>query len=315
MSSKPSLTVIVCTYNRAGILADCLDSLARQHAATSVFRVLVVDNNSSDHTRDVVRQYQENDPPFSYHFEPHQGLSHARNAGLRVADTDWCAFLDDDAMAHRDWVERILDTIRSTDFDAFGGVYLPWYRDGKVDWYLDEYATNATRLPYRQRVELEHDCFSGGNAVFRRDAAIRAGGFPVHLGMHGTTLGYGEETALQHRMRELGFTIGFDPLLLIDHLVPLHKQTLGWFRERSMAEGRSHFARSKAAARSGSPLRLALDYLWQDLAATARAARRLLGGQYGLHNAYIDVVPRLLFQREVLRALIRIRRGQPTASD
>lgn len=309
MPSHPTLTVLVCTFNRAELLAECLRSLTCQTAAPSDFRVIVVDNNSTDNTRNVVEDLTKEHAGFTWHFEPEQGLSHARNTGLKVADTDWCAFLDDDAVAHDNWVARILDTIATTDFDAFGGVYLPWYRDGRVVWYLDRYASNKARMPAGGRTLLRHACFSGGNAAFLRKAAIGCGGFPTGIGMIGTTLGYGEESALQHEMRAHGYRIGFDPDMLIDHLVPRHKQTLDWFRRRAVAEGRSELERNPRGIEATGPLKLSLGYLVQDVKRTAGAIVHFLRGRYRKENLYIDVVPPLLYQREVLRSLFARRRG------
>lgn len=299
----PSLTIIICTYNRAELLRSCLQSLTQQTVESSCFSVLVVDNNCTDHTSDVADAFSSALPFLKVCNEPQQGLSHARNCGLRKADSKWVAFLDDDAVARKNWVERIFNMIMNHPYDAFGGHYLPWYRDGKVDWYLDRYATDRSWMPYSEISELHDRCFSGGNAVYRRELAITAGGFPGHLGMQGDQLGYGEENALQYAIRRLGYRTGIDPKMNIDHLVPLHKQKLAWFLNRRCSEGRIHLWQGKTKPTVVSVLWLFVQFAGLDLRNFMRGLWRMLLGEYKIQNLYVDTVPELCFQWQVFLSL------------
>jgi glycosyltransferase involved in cell wall biosynthesis len=302
---QPKLTVIICTYNRADLLRDCLNSLKRQTIPKDTFNTLVVENNSTDGTHELVTNFADEMSYLNIVVEPQQGLSFARNRGLENAQTEWVAYLDDDAKAHSDWVERIYYIIEHYEFDAFGGVYLPWYREGKVDWYLDEYGTNRTWMPYDIVTRLDTACFSGGNAVYRREAALAAGGFPADLGMQGENLGYREENVLQKQMRERGYVLGFDPKMIIDHLVPLQKQQLSWFRERKIAEGRSYLREQRYCATPVSIAQLLLSFLAIDLRSLAQASWKWLRGSYRMENMYVAILPPLLYQREVFRQLLK----------
>jgi hypothetical protein len=130
-----------------------------------------------------------------------------------------------------------LDTIARCEFDAFGGVFLPWYRYGKPRWYRDEYASNAGT---RRDLGLldERQFMSGGNCLFRRATLERFGGFRTDIGMRGGKRSFGEETEMQVRMRKQGLRIGFDPELIVEHLVPLAKMDLGWMLRDGYAAGR-----------------------------------------------------------------------------
>lgn len=188
------LTIIICTYNRAEHLNLCLESLL---GCTRVKEcdILVVDNNSTDKTREVAESYL-GALPLRYVFEPAQGLAHARNHGLSEASTEWIAFLDDDAKAHSDWVTTILDTVEKGDFDAFGGPYYAWHYFGPApQWYPDflgtydpphEYGLLDTAIAY----------IPGGNCALKITSARAAGEFPVEFGMSGEKCAYGEESAL-----------------------------------------------------------------------------------------------------------------------
>ena len=94
------ITVVICTYNGASCLPNVFDRLASQVFTTSVtWDIIVVDNNSRDHTAQVIRGYQDL-PIFldrlHYEYEPKQGLAFARRRGVRAAKGKLLAFLDDD---------------------------------------------------------------------------------------------------------------------------------------------------------------------------------------------------------------------------
>src|ERR1019366_3158512 len=106
-------TVIVCTYNRCQVLAKTLESVAASKVPDSVeWEVLIVDNNSSDQTREVVEDFCRRYPGrFRYLFERRQGLSSARNAGIRESQSEILAFTDDDATVEPDWLWNLTSAL------------------------------------------------------------------------------------------------------------------------------------------------------------------------------------------------------------
>lgn len=95
MSSELTATVVVPTYNRAELLARTLDSVVRQDLPPGRLEVVVVDDGSSDDTREVVAGYTR-DHGVQYVFQPDEGyrVAAARNAGIRRATGDVCVFVD-----------------------------------------------------------------------------------------------------------------------------------------------------------------------------------------------------------------------------
>ena len=237
MPDNKNVSIIICTYNRAELLRECLESLCQQTSDMSRMDVIVVDNNSTDGTAEIVRGFADRLSRLRNVFEPDQGLSHARNRGFREAATEWVAYLDDDARAFPDYVEKFLIAIRKNEFDCIGGVYLPWYKYGRPKWYMDSYGTNAGKAAGL----LKDDFASGGNMIIKKDILERFGGFSDRVGMSGKKIAYGEETRLQVMMRQEGLKIGFDPTIRIEHLVSLHKQTPMWFIRSSFAVGRNYW--------------------------------------------------------------------------
>lgn len=96
MNSSCQLSIIVCTCNRAAFLQRCLDALIAQSVPETAYEVLVVDNNSTDETASVVARMLPRHPHLRYVREEHQGLSYARNRGMRETASPWVAYVDDD---------------------------------------------------------------------------------------------------------------------------------------------------------------------------------------------------------------------------
>ena len=234
------VSVVVCSYNRARILKHCLQSLVEQDAAKNLYEVIVVDNNSNDNTFEVAQGFVQNNINFRVYIENKQGLSYARNLGFKEARANHVAYLDDDAKAYRNYVNRMICVIDDFDFDAFGGRYVPWYLSPKPKWFLDEYGSNVYKL--KNIGLLEDDFIDGGVSVFKKKVLEFLGGFSTGLGMRGKKISYGEETNLQIKMRKIGFKIGFDPDLVVEHLVDNYKYDIFWFLKSAYAIGRDSWA-------------------------------------------------------------------------
>lgn len=239
------LSIIVCTYNRAEVLRECLEALCHQTANDDEFQVLVVNNNSKDHTIEVAQEYADKKKNFHLITELKQGLSHARNAGYLAVDTEWVGYIDDDAKARPNYIERALWIIENHDYDAFGGIDEPWYQIPKPFWYNEKYI--GSRLNYSELSLIKPGEFVTGFSMFFKKADIvKVNGFSVELGMTGDKVAYHEEIDLQHRLREItDIKIAYDPELIVDHLVLEHKLSLDWFFISSFALGRDSVAMNK----------------------------------------------------------------------
>lgn len=244
---KNILTIVICTYNRAHILSEALTSLLQQTVPPEDYSILIIDNNSTDHTQELAESFKNKFTDIRIVLENNQGLSHARNRAFKECQTEWLAFLDDDAKAHPDWVETILKTIEKGDFDGFGGPYYAWHHYGPAPrWLPEDFGTYESPQGYGL---LKGDTYiPGGNSVLRCDAARSIGTFSTELGMSGNRCGYGEETHFFERMRTVGYRMGYVPHLKIDHCVLPYKYTLRW-------QIRSYFEYGKSAVKVGVPIK------------------------------------------------------------
>ena len=235
------LSIIICTHNRCSLLQRCLDSLINQTASKSDFEVIVVDNNSSDKTKNVAIEYSNDFPHFQYVFEPTTGLSFARNTGYQVAHTDWVLYLDDDGKAFPNMVERTLETIQTVPFLCFGGMVINYFNEeDNVPrwWVVDEFETNLPLLKkYRGVCKLEKETPWGGIFIIQKKLLNELSGFDTNLGMTGQQIGYGEEYDLVARIRSKGLDVGIDTEVKIHHLVASRKLTVWWYIKADFAKG------------------------------------------------------------------------------
>lgn len=240
MTEPPILTVAIPTYNRSAYVTTAIESLRGQTNVSKRWRVVVVDNNSSDDTAVRVRDQAAAWPRLAYVREDKQGLSHARNRALAMCAGGWLLFADDEAKFPADYVDRALGIIDTRAPVVFGGPIYPWYPQAPPGWWLDEYGSFS--LPWSastgSRIYL-----SGGNMGFEVAALRSIGGFDPGLGMRGGAIRFGEETAVELALvaRYGGDRIWFDPEFFNFHAVRPEKFSwLHMVREhfmRGMARG------------------------------------------------------------------------------
>src|SRR5215204_7215857 len=110
MANAPQISVVICSYNRADYIIGAVESLYHQTISKDRFEVFVVDNNSIDHTGELVQQYITEHPGFQLHYltESRQGASFARNTGASFSKGWLLCFMDDDAIAEGNYLERIV---------------------------------------------------------------------------------------------------------------------------------------------------------------------------------------------------------------
>ena len=232
------MSVVLCTYNRCDLMAAALKSLYEQTLAPSLHEIIVVDNNSTDGTRQHVAEISRQYPHVRYCFEAQQGLSHGRNTGFQSARGQYVAYVDDDCTVPREWLEIAQDVIVHVAPALFGGPYQPFYASLKPKWYLDRYGTYDDGPVARI---LDHNEYlSGTNLFIRRSLLEQLGGFHTGVGMAGTRLGYGEETAFQRHVRRerQDEMIYYEPRLVVFHLVRSEKMQLSWCAKQMFISGR-----------------------------------------------------------------------------
>jgi glycosyltransferase involved in cell wall biosynthesis/GT2 family glycosyltransferase len=231
--------VLICAYtlDRLDVLSQAIDSVRAQSLAAHEI-VLSVDHSPE------LRAEAERRWPDLRLTENHeeQGLSGARNSGVAVCSGEVVAFLDDDAVAAPDWLERLAETYRDPNVLGAGGTVRPAWVAGKPSWFPPEFdwvvGCTHSGMP-KQREAVRN--LVGANMSLRREALLEAGGFRHELGRIGTIPAGCEETDLCIRVGKLWpeGKILYDPAAAVDHYVPATRGTREYFTSRCRGEGRS----------------------------------------------------------------------------
>lgn len=236
-------TVIICTYNRSGNLPRCLGALAEQQGLEGrEWEVLVVDNNSSDNTPEVVADLARKLPiNVRYVREEEQGLNYARNTGIRQSEGKYFSYVDDDILVSKVWLSTLFKAFEANDADAVGGrIYLDpsitlpkWMRpDTDMLGFLGYQDFGETPL----RLDGYHRYPFGGNMAFNRRVVERIGYFNPKLGRKGagrkrSELFKGAETDYFHRLAASGeVRIFYAPNAIVYHQVMPFQLEKKYFR-------------------------------------------------------------------------------------
>ena len=229
------ISLVIATYNRAEQLMTTLVSVAAQSLAPEAWECVVVDNNSTDATRERVAAFGACHPELHirYIFEREQGLSAARNAGIAASQGDIIAFVDDDERIVPDFLGAYVDLFDShPEAMAAGGCIIAEYPTGRPRWmsrFTEQPIANPMNYGATVRLFPKGKIPGGGNMAFRREALVRVGIFDTSLGRTGKSLIGGEESDLFERMATVGIHPYYVPRAVMYHIIPAEKLTREYF--------------------------------------------------------------------------------------
>lgn len=277
------ISAIICTHNRDSYLGAAIDSLLVQDFPAE-FEVVVVDNGSSDRTREVV-EARLGDSRLKYVFEPTIGLSVARNTGARVASAEILAYLDDDAVASSCWLQVLYAAYQDNSQLAIAGgkVTLLWPPNTEPpSWLSPGLAGNlgaydlGDSMVYIQQPGLTP---RGLNYSLRRSFLEEMGGFDPHLGRVGKNLLSNEELQMTEFALQRGWQVAYLPQALVAHNVAPERLKRSWFLNRSWWQGISECYREQLANQGD---------IWQ----LQRGGERLILGLYKALKYFADPAER-----------------------
>lgn len=231
-----TVSVIICTYNRADTLKKTLDSLMSQKSLEegNSWELLIIDNNSNDNTREVVESFIARfELNLHYIFEPRQGKSYALNTGIANSKGHVLTFTDDDVIVDSKWVGSILDASKEYPHNGFGGKVLPLW-PGPIPGWIQPSGPYSRPIiggpiPSHDRgnevKEYEKGMWVpiGGNMFFRKEVFDKYGGFRTDLGPRGNIYGSNEDSEFCFRLMKKGEKLLYYPKAVIYHPVAQYK--------------------------------------------------------------------------------------------
>ena len=242
-----NITVILCTYNRCDVLEKALESVSTSIVPQGVtWEIIVVDNNSNDHTRNRVEEFCNRYPGrLRYVFEPRAGKSHALNMGIREAQGHILAFMDDDVIVESNWLQNLTNRLFAGEWMGAGGRIVPsqgfvppvWLSlEGKMGRYA--LAPLALFDLGMHEGRLEEPPF-GTNMAFRKEAFEKYGGFRTDLGPHPGSEIRGEDTEFGNRILAAGERLYYEPSAVVHHDVSETRLKRNYFLAWWFDKGRS----------------------------------------------------------------------------
>ena len=217
----PKVSVVICAYNAAATLADCLEG------ATGLdypdYEVIVVDDGSTDATAAIAERF----PGVRVISTPNRGLSHARNRGLEAASGEIIAYTDADARPEPDWLTWLAAAFADSDHAGIGGPNIAPADDGPIA----DCVAHAPGGPIHVLLsddEAEH--IPGCNMAFRREALEAIGGFDPRFRIAG------DDVDVCWRIQQAGMTLGFSPAAVVWHHP---RDTIGAYWRQQAGYGRA----------------------------------------------------------------------------
>ncbi|TVY01251.1 glycosyltransferase family 2 protein [Cohnella terricola] len=233
-------TVAICTHNRAKDTKEAIESVLAQNFDPDELEIVVIDNRSTDDTARVVNGLKrQHGSRVSYVFETRLGLSAARNRAIREARGEYILFLDDDALASRDWVRHIVDVFESDEeIGCVGGKIDPIWEAGEPKWVPEENRGVFTILDYSDSVtEMPAPAIPyGANIAFRTSVFGTIRPFREDLGRVGGNLLSSEESELVARLRA-SYKVYYTPFAQVRHKIAKERTTRRWFLRRIFWQG------------------------------------------------------------------------------
>jgi GT2 family glycosyltransferase len=234
--SKPELSIVIPTYNRAVSAAETVENIMIAGGSRSACEVIVVDDGS----------FPPVDLPcFPTTFVLRQsnlGLNAARNAGMARARAAVVAFLDDDVRVDSGWAQAVLDCFEDPQIGAMGGRIALDLEGDCPSWLdLDQLGAYLSRLELGtvRREMTGNELPFGANCAVRRQVFDQVGGFADALDRTGDSLLSGGDVEFFARVRRAGHAITYDPTAGVRHRIGKERLTIEYFERRAFGQGQT----------------------------------------------------------------------------
>jgi len=242
----------MATYNRCESLRHVLNGLLGQENASDInYEIIVVDNNSTDKTKEIIESFKLGfDEKLEYFFEANQGKSFALNKGIAKSKGDIIAFIDDDVLLDEGWISSVVRSSKEYRWDAMGGRILPRYPAGTPRWIKDNkdlLAGPIALYDYGEDVKRYRGFmapFAGANMAVKKTLFDEVGLFKTNLGPGRGT--FSEDTELFERLKDAHKNLYYCGETLVWHPVDRKRMNLRYIAKWNIVHGRYYTMREMA---------------------------------------------------------------------
>jgi len=236
------LTVLIATYNGAATLPLTFEALARLAPPSGSWKLVVVDNCSTDDTAAIIRSHASR-LPLTYVHEPRRGQNAARNAGLHHMEGDLLVCTDDDVVPESDWLcalRKSADT--HPECAMFTGRIVPRWSTPPPEWirrWVNMEVCFAATDPAQREGPVRANAVWSPNMALRRAIFDAGFTFDEHVGPDGSAAyAMGSETDFTTRAEDHGFRAWFCERAVVHHLVRDFQLDRDWILGRAVRYGR-----------------------------------------------------------------------------
>jgi len=242
------LTVLIATYNGARTLAAALGAYCHIQAPKGGWKLVVVDNGSTDATREIIHSFKDR-LPLTYLFEPSRGKNVALNTGLSSVEGDLISLTDDDILPRSDWLQELrLAADSHPSFSVFGGRVIPRWEVQPDEWLLSRVkvimgmgAVYALTDPSWEEGPIDPGHVFGGNMAIRTRIFETGHRFDPRIGPRGQWYAMGSETDLTKRLSRGGFHSWHCKNAVVEHMIRKSQMTQEWILSRALIFGRGMY--------------------------------------------------------------------------
>jgi L-malate glycosyltransferase len=238
------LTVVMPTHNGAKTLPEVLTAFGHLESPKGGWKLVVVDNGSTDRTREIVESFATR-LPLTYVYEPILGKSAALNTGLLSAAGDLVVFTDDDVLPRSDWLVQLRAAADSQPaFSLFGGSIIPHWESPPEDWLLKwKGSILAITDPAWEEGPIAPTLLFGPNMAVRSEVLQAGYRFDASLGPAGQSYRMGEDTDFVQRVGLAGFRAWHCKRAVVAHMIRKSQMNKQWILRRAYPFGRASYVR------------------------------------------------------------------------
>ncbi len=299
MATGYEISLVICTYNRCRYLPEALESISKQTLPPARFELVIVDNNSTDETAAITRQFITLHPELNarYCFEANKGLSHARNRGIMEAQSPIINYIDDDAVLSVAYLEEMLQFFKTHPQAAgAGGKVIPKYETGQEPAWMSKYLNGFIgKIDFGNEVQPFTKAMKypvGCNMAYKKDVLERVGGFNNALQFRS------DDKYIFQQVKKISEQVYFVPQAWLHHYIDAHRLELSNFKTLFLKTGNEEKKRVFAEEGNLGVLKKGVEFVVKFFAALALCAVFVVKGQY-LKGKYI-----LLSQYHTLRGFL-----------
>jgi glycosyltransferase involved in cell wall biosynthesis len=233
------VSIIIPTRNRASYLKDALVSTLNQSFSEDEYEIIVVDNGSTDDTKQVVEALnQQNDNRIRYFYDAHLGLHVGRHLGAKHARGDILLYADDDILASPDWVKEIHACYSETEVGAAGGKIIGKFETKPPEWVNPNTGYLSLLDLGDDYKEINTNEIYGCNLSIRKNILFELGGFHPDAVPQNLIRYRGDgESALMFKVVAAGYKTVYNPRAYVYHVIPSSRLTIDYFKRRAFNQG------------------------------------------------------------------------------